>query len=596
MSRIRSGVRLPSRLWRRLGRRRFLIGAGYLGAGAALASLIGCREGEDEALTTLDRTIAWGEDGSLTIGPGEPYEVRTGLADAHPGREETRRSFVVFHHFSDLQLLDEESPLRGEWQDSCPEPIATSAYRPQETLTLQAAASLVRAANRVNRSPVSNRAVDFVIQTGNAIDNAQFNELRWFIDTMDGLIVDPDSGGPGYEGVQTESPDQRYPELLSQAQMGFMSPGLRYPWYAVLGNRDLLAQGNFPPDEASRQTAIGDSKVIDLSPERKEEVCADPSILLDPALTEEIFADEGTDVRTVTADGDRRLLSRKEWMEQLFQTNLRPGPVGHGLSEGNLEKDVAYYVLEHGPISFIVLDTVNPQGFSAGSIDAKQFKWLEERLKNRSSAYFNESGAPVENDVKDRLMVVVSHHNRDSLNSPIPDASGEPGMTGADLEALLHRYPNVICHLAGHSRAHEIAERPDPDRRGGAYWEIGTAPPVAYPMQGRMLEVADNGDGTLSIFTTMFNMSAPVDPGKAEDQTTPDDVNEEQLASLARSIAAQDPQRDPEAAGLAASSRNAELLLNAPFDLSAVGVPARHSVSPPETRKLGRRALLRLRG
>ncbi len=36
------------------------------------------------------------------------------------------------------------------------------------------------------------------------------------------------------------------------------------------------------------------------------------------------------------------------------------------------------------------------------------------------------------------------------------------------------------------------------------------------------------------------------------------------LAAVARSLGAQDPQRDPEAAGLAVSDRNAELLLSAP--------------------------------
>ncbi len=557
---------------------------------------MGCRGGGNEFLTTLDRTIALGEDGVLGLGPGEPYEVRTELAEAQVGREERRRSLVTFHQFADLQLLDEESPLRGEWQDSCPTPLSTAAFRPQEALTLQVAASLIRQANRVNRSPLTNRAIDFVLHTGNVADNAQFNELRWFIDLMDGKPLQPDSGGAGYEGVQSESPDPRYPELLQRAQLQFFPRGIRYPWYAVVGSRDVLAQGSFPPDDALRQIAEGGEKVIDLSPIRKEEVCEDPSILLDPELTREILADEETEVRAVTPDANRRLLSRQEWMQALFDGNESPGPPGHGLSQRNLDEDVAYYVFEHGPLAFIVLDTVNPAGFSAGSIDAAQFEWLEGELQSRSSGYYDGEGKPVEGDADDRLIIIVSHHPLDRLNNPLPGPDDEARVLGPELEELLHRFPNVIAHIAGHSHESRITARPDPDeRRGGSYWEVSTTSPVAYPMQGRLLEVVDNGDETISLFSTMYDLAAPIDPREADDPTPADDVNEEELAAIARSVAAQDPQRDPEAAGLAVSDRNAEMLLLAPFDLSGVETPPRHSPAVAGRGRQGsRRALLQL--
>jgi hypothetical protein len=49
-------------------------------------------------------------------------------------------------------------------------------------------------------------------------------------------------------------------------------------------------------------------------------------------------------------------------------------------------------------------------------------------------------------------------------------------------------------------------------------------------------------------------------------------VNELLLASVARQVAVQDPQLDLDAIGLASSDRNAELLLPAPFDVSAVSL------------------------
>jgi metallophosphoesterase (TIGR03767 family) len=559
---------------------------------------LGCRGKDEEPLTTLDRTIALGEDGVLGHGPGEDYEVRTELAEAQVGRERRRRSLVVFHHFADLQLLDEESPLRGEWQDSCPTPLSTSAFRPQEALTVHTAASLVRRANRISRSPLTNRSTDFVLHTGNTADNAQFNELRWFIDLMDGRELQPDTGGSGYEGVQSDSPDPRYPDLLAQAQLPFVPEGIRYPWYTALGNRDVLAQGNFLPNDASRQIAVGREKVIDLSPARKEEVCEDPSIFLDPERTQEILADEGTEVRVVTPDPNRRLLSREEWMRELFNSEERPGPVGHGFTQKNLDEDVAYYVFEHGPLAFIVLDTVNPAGFATGSIDSTQFEWLEGELRSRSSIYYDAEGVVMESDADGRLIVIASHHPLDRLNNPLPDPSGDARALGPQLEELLHRFPNVVAHVAGNSHLNRVTARPDPQRRGGSYWEVSTTSPVAYPMQSRLLEVTDNGDGTISLFSTVYDLDAPIDPRDARDPTPGDGINEEQLAAIARSVGAQDPQRDPEAAGLAVSDRNAEMLLPAPFDLSGVETPGRHRAASATgatgVRGVSRRALLRL--
>jgi metallophosphoesterase (TIGR03767 family) len=577
-----------------VSRRRFLWGAGLLGSGVALASTLGCRSGGKSPLTTLDRTVVLGIDGVLREGPGEPYQARTELAQAQVGREKRRRSLVVFHHFGDAQLLDEESPLRGEWQDSCPTPLSTAAFRPQEPLTLQAMASLVRQANRIDRSPVTDRAVDFALHTGNAADNAQYNELRWFIDLMDGRQVAPDSGGPGYEGVQPESPDQRYPDLLAQAQMPFQPQGIRYPWYTALGIRDVLVQGNFPPGEASRQIALGGRKIIDLSPARKDEVCADPSILLDPEQTQAILSDKDTEVRDVTPDENRSLLTRADWVQEMFNSSEQPGPQGHGLTQGNVDEGTAYYAFEHGPLAFIVLDTVNPAGFAAGSMDAAQFAWLEDQIKARSSQSFDAEGKLVEADVEDRLIAVVSHHPLERLNNPLPDPSGEERVQGQALEELLHRYPNVVAHVTGGSQVNSATPRPDPQRRAGGYWEISTTSPAAYPMQGRLLETVDNGDGTISLFTTMYDLAAPLDPRSADDPTAKDGVNEAELAAVARIVAAADPQRNPNAGGLASSDRNAELLLAAPFDLSTVSIPPRHRAKPADgARRMRRRDLFR---
>src|SRR6266545_2046836 len=133
----------------KIARRGFLKSAGLVGAVAVLA--IACRSSRKSALTTVESTIRLDDEGgSLAYSAGQPYVVRTDLADAQGGREDRRRSLLAFHHFSDFRIVDEESPLRSEWVEACSPTITTDAFRPHETLSLQAAAAMIAEANRID--------------------------------------------------------------------------------------------------------------------------------------------------------------------------------------------------------------------------------------------------------------------------------------------------------------------------------------------------------------------------------------------------------------------------------------------------------------
>jgi metallophosphoesterase (TIGR03767 family) len=574
-----------------LGRREFLKGAGVLSAGLIIS--VACREGEEPTLTTLDATIARDGEGALSYGRGERYAVRTDLATAQAGREQRRRSLIVFHHFTDFGIVDEESPLRSEWVDGCESVISTSAFRPQESLSVHAAAATIAQANRIGESPVSGRRVDFAVHTGNAADNAQYNELRWFIDLMDGRPVSPDSGAAGYLGVQTESPAAAYPNLLEEAQARFVPEALQCPWFAVAGNRDVLAQGTFPPDEDAQRLATGTIKVLRVGPQALPKACADPTALLGGQPDQSLLGEFDTLVQHVSADEGRRLLSRQQWVEEHFNTETAPGPAGHGFSEENRAAGSAYYVWEFGPVTLIVLDSTNPGGFSAGSIDATQFAWLEEQLKARSRQYVDREGRVVTSEAHDRLIIIASHHTSAAMNNPFPDpVTQTERFRGPQLRELLHRFPNVVLHVAGHGLEHRLTPKPDPQRRSGSYWEVATGSPLDFPMQARLLEIADNGDGTVSIFSTIYDTAPPVNPSDADDSTPDDGLNELLLAGVARQVGMRDPQLNEAASGLAASDRNAELLLAAPFALDAEFTPS--AMPSAGARRLSRRAILAL--
>ena len=108
-------------------------------------------------------------------------------------------------HITDLQLADVQSPTRFEFLNAN---FADRRYaglipvqRPQEALTVHAVDATIRTLGAIH-GPATGLPMQLAVTTGDAIDNAQWNELQAFLALFDGGLVSPDSGGPDYEGVQ----------------------------------------------------------------------------------------------------------------------------------------------------------------------------------------------------------------------------------------------------------------------------------------------------------------------------------------------------------------------------------------------------------
>lgn len=601
--------------------------------------------------TTVARTIQdLDRNDRLETAPGESYVVRTELGRAIGGRAKSRVPRIGFAQLTDAHVVDEESPLRVEYLDKFGPPL-TSAYRPHEGISPQVLNEMVRQV-RAAASPVTGRRVELVMTTGDNSDNTQLNEVRWFINVLDGrTMVDPNSGVPGgcagagagghlYDGVRGDDeyyePDQSgpagnntvdgpgyapdraeniseagrssrvrdFPGLYEAMNKPFPAAGLGVPWYSIFGNHDGLILGNQPRNEALEQLAVGCLKVNRLSPGALTMVQA---LLADGLTVEErsriyrVVTDDmiksatasllATDNVTVVPKDDRRVpLKKAEYIAEHFTT--RGTPVGHGFTQANLASGQGNYSFKpRSGLRFIVLDSINENGYADGNIDDTQFRWIHAELlaaeKNRE------------------LAVLFAHHSLRTMNQAAATPFA-PGDQGGDLSPLVHfglgpngqtasctlvdpavmpapdetlrclfrRHRSVIAFVVGHEHINRVTPFERSSGLGqaeGGFWEITTASHIDWPQQSRLLDILDNRDGTLSIFGTIIDHAAAPRPSGAVPTgatLTADGVS--QLASISRELSYNDPDADNGEDGHADArgkreDRNVELLIVHPY-------------------------------
>ncbi|GGJ37301.1 TIGR03767 family metallophosphoesterase [Streptomyces brasiliensis] len=493
----------------------------------------------------------------LADGPGWKRVVRGDLAAAKSGRENRRSPIAAFVQFTDLHLMDVQHPLRLEFLRS----TDPHAWRPQEALTVHGAVSLVERVNALRGAPVTGAPLHFVMTTGDNTDNNAHSELEWYMKIMSGGRITPNSGDARhYEGVQNSGlklfwqPDSTtrdgdkalgFPHLngyLAAAIREVRSPGLNLPWYSTVGNHDALPLGCYGHgDSWLAEFAMGGKKLMNLSASEAKKLQDAIKNATDPKGVgfRDLLKAHARDMRSVTPDERRAPYTAADYLKaHLDPAYQGVGPAGHGYSTANLDAGTQYYAFRiSDDVIGISLDTTDAGGHYEGSIGTAQLKWLEKTLR----------------DNKDSYAIVFSHHTSKTMTNTRPDPArpGERRHNGSEVVSVLGAHANVLAWVNGHIHRNDITPHSASD--GRSFWEISTASHVDYPQLARVIEVVDNKDGTISLFTTLIEAAAP-------HRTDFADLSQTGLAALYRELSFNAPGASDKLAGHAAD-RNTELVL-----------------------------------
>ena len=455
-------------------------------------------------------------------GPGLSYTRRTDFAPGNTASNSAR--LLSFFTMSDIHIADKESPAQSNyvgWSSAYGSNLA-GAYSPVILSTTHVLDAAIQTVNALHKKT----PFDFGISLGDAVNNTQYNELRWYIDVIDGKVITPSSGAH----IGADSIDYQKP---------YKAAGLNkaIPWYQAIGNHDQYMIGTSYEFDKTLAAHIG-TKVINTENSPSPTYASihgtgfymgvvdgsTPYGDIIKAGPESLF----TTAPTVVADPDRRSLvsptsSSENWIAEF--SNTTSNPVGHGfnfVNPANGPGFASYSFMPKSdiPIKMIVLDdtckgTADPTNpniyYAAGCLDQQRFDWLKAEL--------------LEGQTNNKLMIIAAHvpvYPYDTTQQNMNTFVSPPTVVNdAILLAELHNYPNLILWIAGHRHMNTVTPQPynvantyenaANNSPANAFWEVETSSLRDFPQQFRTFDIRRNTDNNISIIIT--NVDPAVVPG-----------------------------------------------------------------------------------
>jgi metallophosphoesterase (TIGR03768 family) len=492
--------------------------------------------------------------GTWTDGKGVEDGKRTDIMPAgYASTSATKKTKLLnFFTLSDIHITDKESPSQLIYLQQlvypsigkAPWSFVTSIYSPimlYTTHVLDAAVQTVNALHKQN-------PFDCGISLGDTCNSTQYNELRWYIDVLDGKVISPSSGAHlGADTIEYQKP--------------YKAAGLdkTIPWYQAMGNHDHFWIGSIPINDTLRNSYTSDTVIA------TGDVLADPRNIskhdyymgvLDGSTPTGDITGAGPvkdfpNPPQIVADPDRRSLARTEWMKEFFTTSSNP--VGHGFDRADAKAGFACYSFlpkPSVPVKIIVLDDTqreddgSPDIHGHGFLDQARYDWLKRELDNGQAA--------------GQLMIVAAH---------VPIGVEKPGsqlgwwadsrnaVSQAGLIDELHRHPNLLMWIAGHRHLNTVTAFPGATPETG-FWQVETASLRDFPQQFRTFELYVNADATISIVTT--NVDPAVREGTPAARSRAYAVAAQQVINT--DVFTNNPTGDPSIRPMPTGSYNAELV------------------------------------